>query len=541
MWLLSACAVGLVPPTFPANFYVGQQLFMALNKGGATYSPDGGLCCSKTKSPQCSLQTVSQGQDTWQSASLKMQRFGSVIKNFTANSHKAEEFGREMAVVPAAQMPKYANSSHKWACAAYCPMKSGTFYDLVDIGDGRKVDKVSFVGNVTVVQRQAPGRATKLTSDFHWDTRFLGRTLQHTDMFVDYSTEPPVPFMMKQIAPPQNAGEEDTLRANTSFLQFTPMDTAPYFDVDPQSYDACELAQSCSDDGMGDGGMSGRTDFERYVHIPPLGDLGTLGGQQAAQSAPAKTAFDASTPPHSSAPSGTPPTISADYSANVERYMVSHAGQVSETAEEICCEASALAQCQVMLSHSLGPTYHDFTHQRQRREDSITKRVFVDDLHAHVSMLVNVSGGRDTCQEWCPVNPSDRLDNFTPWEHRKGPLIDAGHTSVRGKPVEHYAWKNGLVLLGVYEQYDLFTTKNASGAATDAPVLLMETVHMLSQVGMQTNTTFDQYLPGTPPATKFEIAKGPAEGCPQSKQCGGATWQMHRLASRQYATHAMFA
>ena len=79
---------------------------------------------------------------------------------------------------------------------------------------------------------------------------------------------------------------------------------------------------------------------------------------------------------------------------------------------------------------------------------------------------------------------------------------------------------------------DLFTAKNASGAATDSPVLLMETVHLLSRIGMQTNTTYDQYVPGTPPASKFDIAKGPAEGCPQSKRCAGAAWQAHRLSEQ---------
>ena len=140
------------PPTFSESFYTGQQSLLQLNKGGAHYAANGGICCSKTKSSQCRFEAMNQGTDVWQSAELKMHRFGSVVNNYTLNYHKAEEFGREMAVVPSSQMPKYANSSHKWACAVYCPLQQGTYYNLVEVGTGRKQDPVSFIGNVTVTQ-----------------------------------------------------------------------------------------------------------------------------------------------------------------------------------------------------------------------------------------------------------------------------------------------------------------------------------------------------------------------------------------------------
>ena len=55
------------------------------------------------------------------------------------------------------------------------------------------------------------------------------------------------------------------------------------------------------------------------------------------------------------------------------------------------------------------------------------------------------------------------------------------------------------------------------------------------------NTTYSGFVGGTPPASKFKIAKGPSEGCPRSKNCRSAEWQAHRLHHGQHATHSMFA
>ena len=146
----------VAPPTFPSSFYAGMQTFIALNKGGATFAPGGGACCSKTKSSKCGLQVINQGADTWQSGELQMHRQNNVVTNFTANFRVGETSGREMAVVPASQTTKYANSSHKWACAVYCPLQGEVYYDLIEIGTGKKHDAVTFEGNVTVTQREGP-------------------------------------------------------------------------------------------------------------------------------------------------------------------------------------------------------------------------------------------------------------------------------------------------------------------------------------------------------------------------------------------------
>ena len=381
-----------------------------------------------------------------------------------------------------------------------------------------------------------PGGTTKLTSQFHWGTHLFGKTLEVQDMFVDFNVYPPVPFKLKQSGPPEAAGEADMFHSNTSYVQFTPMDTTPQFDIDPDSYEQCELAQQCQDQALG------RQSTSKTSYVPSLSLRLAHWPSNTMTEAVRTTALDPAT--ESTGLTAAPPPFVADYSAVVENYMVAAAGPVTETADTLCCEPDSLGQCQVMLSHSHGPMYRDTKNQRMRREDQISGRIFVDFYHDHtepsVSMLVNVTGGVETCQEWCPLNPADQLGNFTPWQFHKGPLVDAGATTILGQSAERYTWKEGLVHLGVYTESNLYAKLGAPGNAA-IPILLEQTVNMLGRVGEQTNTTYTQFVPGVPPATKFKIAKGPADGCPQSSHCSSAVWQAHRQSAGQYATHAMFA
>ena len=573
MLLLVTAAVSLLPPTFPTDFYSGIQTYQRVNKGGATFLPGGAACCNKMNSSQCSLETVNLGQDTWQSSELKMHRFGSVVNNYTVNTHGAEMDGRQMAVAPAREVAKYANSSHKWVCMEYCPLTSGSFYDLIEIGTGRKVDAVSFLGNHTVTQREgpsalaalerrlpcastaqlhaaqrltsarvlrhaAPGHATKTTSEFHWKTHLFGRVLGVNNMFVDFSGEAPVPFLEVVQALPATGGGSGGFMTdgNQSYLQFTPMDTSSYFDIDPDSYEHCEVAPQCQpQDGAEALSASGLP-----PHLRLTGLRSPARAERARQTPPPTPLAE----PHSGK-DATPPTIASDYTATVERYLLAPAGPVTETATQICCEPTAVGSCQIMLAHSHGLEYHDATNQRVRTEDTISGRVFVDFLHDHtmptVSMRVNVTHGVETCQEWCPLSPSDRVGNFTPWATRnKGaPFVDHGKASILKTTAEHYSWKQGLIHLGVYSQYNFYADTSEPSAAK--PLLLRETVSMLGRFGSDHNTTYTGFVGGTPPASKFKIANGPNDGCPKSPNCGSEAWQAHRLHRGQLATHAMFA
>ena len=356
-------------------------------------------------------------------------------------------------------------------------------------------------------------------------------------MFVDFTGKAPVPFLELIAAiPSTDPGGGFMTDANQSYLQFTPMDTSSYFDIDPDSYEHCEVAPQCEpQEGSKALYTGGLPPHLQYTGLRSPARVERLRHtSQPTPLAEPRAGKDA-----------TPPTIAADYTATVESYLVSPVGPVSETATHICCEPTSLGSCQILLAHTHGLEYHDTTNQRVRTEDTMSGRVFIDFLHDHsmptVSMRVNVTHGVETCQEWCPLSPSDRVGNFTPWATRnKGaPFLDHGKTTILKTTAEHYSWKQGLIHLGVYSQYDFYA--DTSDMSDTKPLLLREQVNMLGRFGSDRNMTYTGFVGGTPPADKFKIAKGPNDGCPRSKNCRSTEWQAHRLHRGQLATHAMFA
>ena len=130
------------PPTFSDNYYIGQQVFLALDKGGAHFAPDGGMCCSKISDSSCSFEVISQGSDLYNYGDMQLTSTGTVVSNYS--TLPTEQYGRQYALKPAA-----AGSSYKYECAVYCPLSS-SYFNVIAIGDGRKQDPVSFMGNETV-------------------------------------------------------------------------------------------------------------------------------------------------------------------------------------------------------------------------------------------------------------------------------------------------------------------------------------------------------------------------------------------------------
>ena len=141
--LMLSGAAGVAPPTFPLNFYVGMQQWTVLNHGGAHWEPDGSVCCAHNDT-QCSMQSYSLGNDVFQYGTQETVRIGGTMNNYTGTEENPH--GIQYAVEPAGP-----NSTHKWACAEYCPLDK-SFFSLVEIGDGLKYDQVKFEGNVTVAQ-----------------------------------------------------------------------------------------------------------------------------------------------------------------------------------------------------------------------------------------------------------------------------------------------------------------------------------------------------------------------------------------------------
>jgi len=521
------------PPTFSDNYYIGQQVFLALDKGGAHFAPDGGMCCSKISDSSCSFEVISQGSDLYNYGDMQLTSTGTVVSNYT--TLPTEQYGRQYALKPAA-----AGSSYKYECAVYCPLSS-SYFNVIAIGDGRKQDPVSFMGNETV-NNGAPYNETKLTSRFHWDTELIGRTFERTDAWVDYSGAAPSPFKSMQSAPIGPAGS-DLFRSNVSFIDYTPMsasDLAAYFDVDPASYVKCERADSCQEDDA--------FHTKPWPHGLAAHQMSKIARSEHARSVGSRTPPNGASTARALGTAADPPQGPSDYVAFVDRFSLAADGPVVEGPTDLCCTRSSVGQCEVGLSHRRGLVYHDLTNQRLRSEDAISGQTVIDFLHdpsmPTISMLINVTEGVETCQEWCPLSAAERLVPFAPWTSADTEVRDLGKAMIDGLVTELYEWQQGLVHLGVYSDFHLYATVPAAAASknvTLTPVLLTEVVTLLGQVGMTTNTSYSNVTMGTPPAAKFTIARGPQEGCPQSANCGSATWQQHRLTMKLFKTHAMFA
>ena len=383
-----------------------------------------------------------------------------------------------------------------------------------------------------------------MTSDFHWDTTFLGlRKLSSNDMFVDFTGPAPIPFVSGQIVPNLQDPTQVMARSNMSFLQFTPMDVSKYFDVDPDSIAQCKLSDQCSSTASTSSSAASSLTGLHQAMVRIASGTGVSGllakGEDAREVSIDKTAVFSD---------ATPPTVPDSYTVDLDYLQLETEGLVAEKGGSFCCTQASPGECQVVMQHAKGRVYHDKVHERARHEDvlsGVTRVDFIHDpTHPAVSMVVDNVGGVDTCVEWCPLDPSDRLAPFAPWTQRKGPFLDLGSTQLGGVTVEHYQWKWGLVALQTDEIFDFYATisssPSAGGNVTAMPVLLSSKVQLLGRPSATINTTYGNFSAGVPPAAKFQIAKGPNDGCPQSSKCGDTSWQAHRLAMRQYATHAMY-
>ena len=130
---MTGIASKMAAPVLPGDFYAGVQTNVVVTEGeGVTYDSDA-VCCAKG-THKCKVETISEGAGTWEQASKKrlLIRGGATgiqTKWFgkTDKSHPAQN--KQMFLVPGAEV----NSTHKWACAAYCPLRGKDFVSSIVI------------------------------------------------------------------------------------------------------------------------------------------------------------------------------------------------------------------------------------------------------------------------------------------------------------------------------------------------------------------------------------------------------------------------
>jgi len=507
--ILSVAPQAGTPPTFADSFYVGSQAKLVENQGGYK-TADNAICCS-FGSAACKVQQQSAGNDVHEQVSQNRTRIdggrGSIVSWYG-------KVNKQMAVVPGAQ----ANSTHKWACLQYCPIQGG-FEPTLQIGDGKN-PRVQDLGQTTVMQPKSIGGLNATCEHYKYVERLVIIPMSQNDFYVDQSTTPPTPFYKHLLLEP--FGRKLGI-ATTYFLDYKPMDTSDFFDVDMDPK-LCKLGSQCQQSEMAEMttiGASerffGRTLLDAAVHAA------------ATRSASEAILVDADPPP--------PPNITfgGDFTAGEEMLYLINQGGVSGMGRQpadVCCVSDA-SQCQVQLQHSKGTRYFDLTNQRSRFDDDLAGSAMIDDykLHKSYSVVSNATG--DFCTEYCPIDPQDTMrpyDPFSPFD----PIHDLGPTTIDGRPAEHYQWKEKVIHIITMSTTDFYA--DISDPKKAVPLMMSENLEPLGRHIGTNNRTWTNWTVGAPPAAKFAVSG--LDTCPMAKNCRSSQMMAHYLRSRHMHTFA---
>ena len=505
----TALSASAAPPTFPSDYYSGTQDDVLLNQGGVYV--DGGACCNtQTGSGQCKVQTQSSGGDLYEEGTKNRTRTDSPVAGQVVTWY--EPVGKQMAIEPGSA----GNSTHAFVCAQYCPQQ-GDFVSSVRIGDGKTTgfDKVRDMGQEIVTQTGAPAGTTKTCEKYRWTETVLKVVpMQTTNFYVDQSATPPVPFYSNTNISPlgKHIGTE-----NQSFIDFTPGNQDANFDIDPASIASCPESDNCEDAPPSSlGSAASRTWRVRPSLL-----------QEATRRARAALAAGATPAPPMPALRDAP-VFDVSYTTDENTVMLINQGGHADGNGNVCCYSGA-TQCQVQSQHTQGTRYMDFPNNRSRFEDALADTVRVDDYNVMKSMIVNTTAGVDTCQEYCPLGPSDFLDPLAVYPN----ATDVGPTTIMGRVAEHYHWSDTVLKVIKMSTTDFYADTSVPTAAVPIYATVAITPFGGAQIGSQ-NQTWQNWKSGPPDSAKFKIAG--VDACPRSRQCAEPEWQAHRLASRQYRT-----
>ena len=507
---------GTTPPTFADDFYVGQMSSIYLNQGGYRKAATGAVCCDLKHAAQCKVQQLTMGEDVRQQATKDR------IRSDSARGSIVTWWGsvkKQMAVVPGSA----ANSTHKWACAQFCP-QAGSFAPILEIGDGKKgfFDTPKDMGKVTVSHPKSVGGTTKECEKWEW-TETIARVIpmERTSFYVDVSTTPPTPFFAtNEIIPfTQKLGEE-----NASYLQYQPMDVSDYFDIDPDSVSKCQESTQCNDNAE-----------LRALHPSAAAHL-AFGpsmydaAKQLAARAPKIAKQAAQKPPYPT------PNVSfgTDFvSRETGDVLINQGGVIGDDGDPCCATDGSVPQCQIQTQAFDGMRYFDLSHKRERFDDLIKKTTIIDDYTVLKSMevAVNSTDGKEWCVEYCPIDEHEAMDNFSPFTHEERTL-DLGSTTVEGRAAEHYRWTNHVLKIVPMQTSDFFADISEPNKAV--PLAMQTELTPFGQKLGTENRTWTGWNASTPDKSKFDI-RGVAT-CKMSHNCGQQDRQVHRMRTRQLHT-----
>jgi hypothetical protein len=484
--VLFALSMAVAPPKLPVDFYTGVQGVIVTAPG--SYAAKDAACCAKD-SPNCQIITQTMGADIFQQGSRNRtlhQGAQGIVLEWAAPVHKI------MTLLPGSAV----NSTHKWACAGYCEM-TDPFRDEVALPS-----KVKYLGKKTVAQPEGAGGTTKRCDTFEWTEKLIKiLPLSNEYAYVDES-KPSAPGMFKRVSTFTHVIEKLTHEAsstkNMSYIGFdASFDVAAELDVDMDSVATCKKIDPDKSDCPEAPGVAAMR-----------AALTQLGGSPKS---PKTTVRPASA---RGGASGGAPVFFPSYSARKLYSSRTAQGNFVSAGGDPCCSFVDAPVCEVQLSNSRTMEYQDAESQRTRTEDS-DGTVRVHDFNTNRSMLINVSGSVDTCISYCPID--QELDPPPSARTLPGGVVDKGPVLFDGQQVEWFQWSETVFKILKVATISLYVKLAANGSAV--PVFESEVQFPLGggkSLGVQ-NITWESFVPGRPPASKFAIAG--VEACPKAKDC----------------------
>lgn len=511
--LATIAAVAASVPTFPADYYTGIENIMVSNQGGYV-GPGQKQCCAKG-TPGCKVQTQSGGSDNYVQGTKSrwVQRGQGVLLTWAQPVHKM------MALEPGSAK----NSSHAWVCGLYCPFKLNYTNQAAIAPEGEHVDDL---GQMKVTQPASIGGATKMTTAYKWLLKLLHLVPMATNIeYVDESGAKPVPFLLTTILTP--FGGPPAVRSNQSYVGF---DAAAVFDpttfdVDMDSVGSCKRQEhgKCPGDPKpphppaADELDLGQLDPTRYF-AKTLEEVATdkFHAMSDSERDAAKVALAAAAEADGArAAAGSGPTFAPSYIAEeTSSFLIAQGNDAGTT----CCSEGA-PRCQIQMQNTDVLRYVDYTNKRVRAE--FDSKIVIDDFVSGKVMMVNFTGGVETCASYCPIPKGEELRTLQLPNGTK----DEGSAIWGGKPVEHFQWASKIFKVITMSTTDFYADTSVAGAAV--PVFLSEALTPMGEAQIGTrNTTWKSFKTGVPPAAKFDIAG--VDTCPIG-QCSSDAYQSARL------------
>jgi len=499
-------AAALAPPHLPPDFYTGLQGVIATAPGA--YRTEDALCCAKD-SPGCQVVTQSMGADIFQQGSRNrtLHRGAQAVLEWAAPVHKI------MALVPGSAI----NSTHKWACAEYCPT-TDDFVSEVVIAPFH--EPVKYIGKRVVDQPKSAGGSTTSCDAFEWTSKVWKILPVSTEVFYIDSADPssPVPFKHSSTFTQEimKITHEASSTRNMSYINFdASYPVAAELDVDPDSLTSCKKldpdTQDCPD---APGAALARL---AKAHAVPKSLAERAAARLAAMSEASRASAEAQLLEEERERAlrkraGPTPVFAPSYTARKVLSMFMGEGSFTSSGGDSCCSLVGAPVCETSVSHSRTTEYQDVEAKQIRTEDD-DGTVVVSDYVRNRSMLVNVSGSVDTCISYCPI--PDYVDRPSA-RALPSDYVDKGAVTLDGQQVEEYEWSETVLKVIKLTTTRFYARLSANGSAV--PVFESEDLFPVGgkPLGVQ-NLTFESFVPGRPPAAKFTIAG--ADTCPKAKHC----------------------